>query len=326
MRFRMLVLAILATAVLFYCSHKRKSLTAVQDNDPVALFTAIPGTTALDSHIVFSAAGCSDVEDGLEDLLVRWDWESDGKWDTYFTAGKVDSHIYRTAGIISVTMEVKDTDGNQVRLIKDIYVMPDNLPPTAQFVLLPQYGDTNTQFNVDASFSTDDQDSMNLLEVRWDWESDGTWDNSWTTTKTDDHKYSAFGVKTITLQVRDTKGDTSTAQKQVNVGGTNTAPTACVAVSPEQGTITTEDSCNVACGAGRDDPDDSLTYRGEWDGDGSAEAHEVSRSIVTHMFTTTGAKTVKMKVMDTEGLYAVTQKTVIVKNTEPTAIFTVSPS
>lgn len=56
---------------------------------------------------------------------------------------------------------------------------------------------------VDAGTSWDYQDDQTLLEVRWDWDDDGTWDTEWTTEKRASHVYDAARVYSLRLQVRD---------------------------------------------------------------------------------------------------------------------------
>jgi len=92
-----------------------------------------------------------------------------------------------------------------------------NTPPTALFTVDPLSGTTETPFSVDASGSTDEQDPTSTLEVRWDWESNGTYDTSWSTTKRASHQYSIPGTKTITLEVMDSEGLTDTETHQVTV-------------------------------------------------------------------------------------------------------------
>jgi len=55
------------------------------------------------------------------------------------------------------------------------------------------------------------------LQVRWDWENDGTYDTNWSTTKTESHSYTAVGTYTVRLEVMDTLGLKDTATRQVMV-------------------------------------------------------------------------------------------------------------
>jgi formylglycine-generating enzyme required for sulfatase activity len=57
------------------------------------------------------------------------------------------------------------------------------------------------------------------LEARWDWTNDGTYDTSWSTTKTASHQYSFNGNYTIKLQVRDPEGLTGETTHSVTVIG-----------------------------------------------------------------------------------------------------------
>jgi Tol biopolymer transport system component len=94
---------------------------------------------------------------------------------------------------------------------------PHSTTPTACFSSEPSAGTTMTPFLVDASCSSDGQDAMASLEVRWDWENDGTWDTSYTTTKTAAHRYESPGTKTIRLAVMDSDSSTATTMRQITV-------------------------------------------------------------------------------------------------------------
>lgn len=93
------------------------------------------------------------------------------------------------------------------------------LAPVCEFTIAPPAGIVGTDFALDASVTTDDNDVIGDIEFRWDWTSDGTWDTSWSTTATATHAYSSGGAHTITLQARDTDGLISAVTHSVNVGG-----------------------------------------------------------------------------------------------------------
>lgn len=87
-------------------------------NMPTASVTIQPTFGSCDTIFTFDASGSSDLEDNVSDLLVRWDWESDGIWDTeYSSPGKI-THQYAASGIYSVTVEVKDSrDFKNIKII-----------------------------------------------------------------------------------------------------------------------------------------------------------------------------------------------------------------
>lgn len=92
-----------------------------------------------------------------------------------------------------------------------------NTAPIAEFIIDPSTGSTAKIFNFDASGCTDDEDSTDYLQVRWDWESDGNYDTEYSTTKTATHQYSSEGTFTVNLEVKDKGGLTNTIQKEVKV-------------------------------------------------------------------------------------------------------------
>lgn len=86
-------------------------LAATVNNPPTATLTQNQTTGTLSTLFLFDASGCSDLEDAKENLLVRWDWESDGTWDMEFTSSKTATHQFESTGTYTVTVEVKDSEG-----------------------------------------------------------------------------------------------------------------------------------------------------------------------------------------------------------------------
>ena len=92
-----------------------------------------------------------------------------------------------------------------------------NTPPTALFDFDPEFGDVFTDYAFIASDSWDLEDAVDTLEVRWDWESDGTYDTGWSTVKTENHQFTTAGTYNVTVEVRDSQGLTDTEVIQVVV-------------------------------------------------------------------------------------------------------------
>lgn len=98
-----------------------------------------------------------------------------------------------------------------------IYVKIINETPQASFTVSPSSGDSSTVFQVDASASSDKEDAASELQVRWDWDADGSWDTEYSSTRTAEHQYTADGTKRILLEVKDTDGQTDTTSQQIIV-------------------------------------------------------------------------------------------------------------
>ena len=89
--------------------------------------------------------------------------------------------------------------------------------PIPCFLVSPQEGDLNSEFFFDASCSSDNSYPSSDLEVRWDWEGDGTYDTSFSTEKTAVHQYSSSGVKRVKLQVRNPDGLVRTKTGRITI-------------------------------------------------------------------------------------------------------------
>jgi hypothetical protein len=89
---------------------------------------------------------------------------------------------------------------------------PANQPPTASFTAGDAYTERDTTF--DASGSTDGDGSV--VKYEWDWEADGTYDETHTTPTTT-HKYEFGGPHTVRLRVTDDDGATGTTANTIQV-------------------------------------------------------------------------------------------------------------
>lgn len=98
----------------------------------------------------------------------------------------------------------------------------NNTSPVASFTVNPTLGTLVTVFEFDASGSSDKEDPTSALEVRWDWENDGTWDEDYTTTKTATHQYSSSGDKKVKMEVKDVDGSTNSTTKSVTINESGT--------------------------------------------------------------------------------------------------------
>ena len=95
-----------------------------------------------------------------------------------------------------------------------------NTPPFASFAISPMWGDTTVAFFMNASSSSDNQTLFNGIQVRWDFDGNGTWDTSWSTNKTTEHKFAEAGNYTAKLEVRDGGGLTAIAGVNLTVNET----------------------------------------------------------------------------------------------------------
>jgi uncharacterized protein (TIGR02145 family) len=106
-------------------------------------------------------------------------------------------------------------------LTKDNYITvtngSGNTPPTALFTVSPTSGTTSTNFAFDASGSTDNETPTSQLQVRWDFDGNGSWDTNWDTDKTQNHQYSTEATYNAKLEVKDNEGLTDQYTRSITV-------------------------------------------------------------------------------------------------------------
>ncbi|UCE45328.1 MAG: hypothetical protein JSU93_00005, partial [Methanobacteriota archaeon] len=192
---------------------------------PVANFTIEPPSGTVDTIFLFDASTSWDAQDPVELLETRWDWESDGVWDTGWNGTAHTPTLgYPIPAIYDITLQVRDSGGLTDEITWSLLVeeAPSNYPPFADFNVSPLAGDTETIFSFDATYSWDVEDSIAELLVRWDWQSDGVWDTGWTYSKVDTHVYSNPGTYVVTLEVMDTGGLVADKQRAIVVSAPGT--------------------------------------------------------------------------------------------------------
>ena len=196
-------------------------------------------------------------------------------------------------------------------------IQPPDAPPHARFEVVPSAGSTSTTFAANASVSWDLRDAADLLEVRWDWEDDGVWDEPWSTEKTATHGYPLPGAYQIRMVLRDTAGLTDDAVMTATVAD---APPTAVARASSSSTLL---RVPVLFDALNSSDDVGITaYR--WDfGDGGSD----TRATVTHAYAARGSFVATLTVWDASTQAGSDIVTILVaSNADPTAVAMVSPA
>ena len=192
------------------------------NSPPTADFGWTP--TSGDASTVFTfTAQVSDDRDPPSAIQVRWDWTGDGTWDTAWSTTKTATHSYSSTGNKAVVVQAIDSGGLTATQSHVVQVTatpppppPPNAPPSVDFTWTPTSGDTTTVFTFTAQVS-DDHDQPSAIQVRWDWNGDGTWDTSWSTTKTATHTFSSAGDYTVVVRAIDSGGLTASKSRVVSV-------------------------------------------------------------------------------------------------------------
>jgi PKD repeat protein len=286
---------------------------SISTSAPIAYFTVTPQSGRISDIFLFNAYGSYDAEDNIDQLKVRWDFDGDGIWDTGWSTQKNEYHIYRDSGRYVAKLEVLDTQGLTGSTSRIVNVALANIKPTAFFTVDPESGTTETRFRFDASGSTDPEDPVSSLEVRWDWNNDGLWDTEYRTVKTIEHIFAQAGTYTVVLEVIDTEGYGSTYAKQIVVTNPNTPPNAEFSITPSTGHVNETITFDASLSTDAEDSTDKLQVRWDWNNDNVYDTDFTTDKIAKQVFPEAGTFIIKLQVKDTGGLTATRVKLVIIQ-------------
>ncbi len=280
---------------------------------PIAVFSITPESGQVAEFFTFDASECYDAEDQLSALEVRWDFQNDGEWDTHFSTTKAAVWVYTLPETYVVKLEVRDTDGLTGSTTKLLVVESANIKPTAFFTVNPEMGDTETRFNFDASGSSDPEDPIEELQVRWDWENDGVWDTQFRYLKTITHQFDEAGFFVVVLDVLDRDGYSNTYSKEIEVTNPNTPPVADFTITPTRGTVDTKFTFDASISTDGEDDLNTLEVRWDWDNVNPYDTEYSSDKTITRQFDEVGTYIIRLMVQDSGGLTSTKARIVIVE-------------
>jgi len=174
----------------------------LNSSPPVIKFQVIPDSgIAGETLFSFDATECSH----SFDILLRWDWDDDGHFDTDWSHAKEEGYRYRLGGGRKrVRLEIKDNRGWIVSTTKEIIVYSR---PHPDFSYTQDFTEP-LKITSDASGSGDYEDGNNL-QYRWDLNADSLWDSEWSMDKTITHVFEPFDEILVSVEARDSQGLTN---------------------------------------------------------------------------------------------------------------------
>jgi PKD repeat protein len=180
-----------------------------KNEPPVARLKVTPSEGNSKTTFTMDASESSDNEDGSEQLQVRWDFESNPSDDANVGMGdwsheKTTSHQYAAAGKYFVRLTVKDSQGLENSLLQEITIVA-NTPPKAVLIYQASQHDFFA-YEFDALSCKDKEDSLDQLEVSWDFNGDGQWDSEYSKKNQLTYRFPAPGVYNVILEVKDSGG------------------------------------------------------------------------------------------------------------------------
>ncbi len=159
------------------------------------------------TSVQFDASGSSDPD--ADPLWYRWDFDSDGTWDTAWSSSPTASHTWADDWTGNVTVEVTDLDLSAMDIAT---VTVTNVAPTAGVTGPSQsFRDLALVFTLSAA-DPGPVDQAGQFKYEIDWDGNGTVDETVTALTgaavTHTHTYAAAGAYTIGVTATDRDGAT----------------------------------------------------------------------------------------------------------------------
>jgi 3-phytase len=190
---------------------------------PSAGFAVTPLVPRVGDLVSFDGSASSSASGTT--LEYRWDWEGDAVWDTPFSASPNAGHVFEAARTYSVTLEVRDSNGQLDAETLSVPILeaqgePDTVPPSIT-IISPVNESVLTSETVTITGNAADDRGVRIVELGTDgttWSpTSGT--NSWSGTIT-----LGPGSHTIYARATDTAGKTHVAMITVVIQSSSNSP------------------------------------------------------------------------------------------------------
>jgi len=211
------IITILICLSVFSCESSTETEKQEQPSAPTLIYPAeladvLGSNIELDWNASSDPNG-DDIEYTVYYNIYPTDWIMAGKTrDTDFMLNLEESTVYYW--YISATDGETYPVDSESRVFKTIST---NTEPTASFETDFVSSTVETTFNFDASTCADEQDETSDLQVRWDFDGDGSWDTNYSTTKTVSHRFYTAGNYSVVLEVMDSQGAIGNISKELSV-------------------------------------------------------------------------------------------------------------
>ncbi|MCD6331747.1 MAG: PKD domain-containing protein [Bacteroidales bacterium] len=290
---------------------------------PVASFQFTPESGATTTVFDFDASHSQDTSREPSALFFRWDWNGDSVWDTGFSKATDYKHRFFAAGDYTVKLEVRNEAGLSDTTMAAFSVKQGYSKPHPSFTIDPPLGNIRTEFHFDGSATRDDEDSLNTLKFRWDFENDGQFDTEFLSDPKITHIFPAAANFHTVMEVLDPSGLSDYIRHKVIVTLYSPDLVATFSWTPVHGTTADKFLFDASASHDPDDPDNPLKYRWDFDSDGTFETDYLDIPFVEHQFKEEGEYTVTLEIQDQYGLINNIKQDLLVAhaNMPPTAGF-----
>lgn len=296
---------------------------------PVPALTISPNRVRTGEPFVLNASASIDAASPGWPLEFRWDVNGDGQWDSAWDTSPTRSASLLTVGDFTLTVQARGRYGDLATATAALTVYDD--APVPVVAVTPPSGTVQTNFGLDVSASHDWEDPFDQLLFRVDWESDGAFDEPWAGATAHSpsgpawqHAYARPGLYTVTLEVKDSAGNTASTTRVATVE--DTLPVAFLFMAPPTGGVGTVFTADASDTRDLETNLQDLRFSFDWDGDGIAETGWLSEPRSSSPFTAPGTHRVVVWVQDEGGHVVEANATATVVDGPPIAALGATPS
>ena len=290
------LLIAMALSLLSACDRNQDKEVAIVNAD----MTVFPPEGETTTMFEFDAKTTLEAASADYPIFVRWDWENDGIWDLSYSTKSAHSHRYYAPGSYNVLMEASNIFGYKDSMLIPINVVQGYSPPRASFTVTPDSSNILTKFIFDASSTEDDEDSLNTLQFRWDFNGDQIWDTEFSSNSTIEKQYDAPSNYGVTLEVMDPSELTNIAMVQLIANLYDDRIHASFTFDCNHCTI--EDTIQFDASESYHDASKKLRYSWDFGNNGIWDIEEIQDTHVSGIIPKIGANQVLLRVHDEEGM------------------------
>ncbi len=271
----------------------------------------------MNQSVSFDGSGSSD-DQPIASTDYDWDLDGDGQYDD--ATGPTPTTSYGSPGGRTVGLRVTDLAGETDTVSHSLVV---NAPPSAAFGFTPQAPVTGQVVSFNGSASSDD---LTLAESAFAWDLDGDSQFDDATGRQPSTTYATAGTRTVGLRVTDSGGVADVQTASVTVTLANTPPQPAFTITPVTPSPDVGDVVSMNAAGTTDDK--SLTATSyAWDFDNDGQYDDATGVTPTTTFATAGAKTIGLRVTDSDNAAAaVTHPVTVLANATPVARATFTPA
>ena len=245
-----------------------------------------------------------------EKIYCRWDWEGDSSYNTLFSEDLEVTHRFYKPGVYTVGCEVLGLGGGKSVETLEFVIEQGFSAPKPRVTAEPETGHFLTNFLLNATETIDDEDSLETLKFRWDFENDGLWDTPYLNEALIYHAYNERGTFTVKLEVKDPSNRTAFTSLSLDLHSTDTCMVPNFTWSSQTGRVGDMFSFDASSSYHQIPSKNHFTYKWKFSESPFTEGSEETKII--YQFISAGWKKVILLIQDSNGLQNTVEKELFV--------------